>query len=39
MKCVDTMMVDAWAKANPHFPKMMDLKLSEYVRNARSVFK
>ena len=31
------MMVDAWTKANPYFPKMMDLMLSEYVTNARFV--
>ena len=39
MKVVDTMMVDAWIKANPYFPKLMGLKLSEYVREARFVFK
>ena len=38
MKSVDTMMVDAWTKANDFFPKMFDLKLSEYVKQARFVF-
>ena len=39
MKAVDTMMVDAWSKADDCFPKLFDLKLSEYVTQARFVLK
>ena len=37
VKVVDTMMVDAWLSADPYFPKIRDLKLSQTVTDIRAL--
>jgi len=37
VKCIDTMLVDAWLHADPHVPKTRGLRLSEQVKDVRAL--